>query len=169
MEYSFQLARNDSVNLRFTLYNFVNVKESLKGQCYEIFDFRFFQESVFPKPLSIPLGPFRICLKIQENICNSRCTTIDTGGKFTTSGQCYWYLWQFATSIVDTGGKFAKVAAQLFFKICKFLGSICNCKSANLFWDMRVRKFLLIDPQLANPQILLVSRSANCKSTNFPP
>ncbi len=26
----------------------------LKGQCHEIFEFRFFRESVSPKPLSIP-------------------------------------------------------------------------------------------------------------------
>jgi hypothetical protein len=32
----------------------------LKGQCHEIFDFRFFHESVSPKPLSLPLGPFQI-------------------------------------------------------------------------------------------------------------
>ncbi len=31
----------------------------LKGECYEIFDFRFFYESVSYKPLSIPLGQFR--------------------------------------------------------------------------------------------------------------
>ncbi len=62
--------------------------------------------------------------------------------------------------------KFAKVAKQLFFKIRKFLGLIRNHKSAN-FWDMQVRKFLFIDPQIANPQILLVSQSANCKSANF--
>jgi hypothetical protein len=30
----------------------------LKEQCHEIFDFRFFHESVSPKPLRIPLGPF---------------------------------------------------------------------------------------------------------------
>ncbi len=28
----------------------------LMGQCHEIFDFRFFHESVSPKPLSIPIG-----------------------------------------------------------------------------------------------------------------
>jgi hypothetical protein len=41
-------------------------KGHLKGQCLEIFDFRFFHESVSPKPLSIPLGPFRIIYKIRE-------------------------------------------------------------------------------------------------------
>jgi hypothetical protein len=56
----------------------------------------FFHESVSPKPLSIPLGPFRIFPKIRGYIRSSRLTTgiNDTGGKF-------------ATSINDTGGKFA--------------------------------------------------------------
>jgi hypothetical protein len=49
-------------------------------------DFRllvFFHESVSPKPLSIPLGPHRIFLKIGGDIQSSRCTTgiVDTGGK----------------------------------------------------------------------------------------
>jgi hypothetical protein len=42
---------------------------------HEIFDFRFFYESVSPKPLSIPLGPFRIFSKIRGDIRSSRCTT----------------------------------------------------------------------------------------------
>ncbi len=60
------------------------------------FRLRFFHESVSPKPLSIPLGPFQIFSTICGDIRSSRCTTgvIDTGGKF-------------AASIVDTGGKFA--------------------------------------------------------------
>jgi hypothetical protein len=54
----------------------------LKGQCYEIFAFGFFHESVSPKPLSIPLGPFRFFLKIRGDIRSSRLTTgnNDTGG-----------------------------------------------------------------------------------------
>jgi hypothetical protein len=35
-----------------------NTFNPLKGQCHEIFDFWFFHESVSPKPLIIPLGPF---------------------------------------------------------------------------------------------------------------
>jgi hypothetical protein len=56
---------------------------SLKGQCHEIFDLRFFHESVSPKHLSIPLVPFQIFLKNRGDIHSSRCTTgvIDTGGK----------------------------------------------------------------------------------------
>ncbi len=38
----------------------------LKGQCHEIFASGFFHESVSPKPLSIPLGPFRIFRKFAE-------------------------------------------------------------------------------------------------------
>ncbi len=55
----------------------------------------FFHESVSPKPLSKPLGPFRIFSKIPGDIPRSGLTTgiNDTGGKF-------------ATSINDTGGKF---------------------------------------------------------------
>jgi hypothetical protein len=44
----------------------------------------FFHESVslFPKTLIMPLGPFRIVLKIRGYIRSSRCTTcvIDPGG-----------------------------------------------------------------------------------------
>jgi hypothetical protein len=60
----------------------------LKGQCHEIFDFCFFfHESVSPKPLSIPLGPFQIVLIICGDIHSSRCTTgvVDTGGKWKKS------------------------------------------------------------------------------------
>jgi hypothetical protein len=80
----------------FTMYNFVCAKGSLKGQCHEIFDFRFFHESVSPKPLSYDhLIFFLIC----GNIRSSRCTTgvTDTGGKFTTS-------------VIDTSGKLPLVS-----------------------------------------------------------
>ncbi len=50
------------------------VKMYLKGQCHEIFCFCFFYESVSPQPQSIPLGPFRIFLKICGYIRKSRCT-----------------------------------------------------------------------------------------------
>jgi hypothetical protein len=68
-----------------TISEMVNAgKTSLKGQCHEIFCFWFFHESVSPKTLSIPLGPFRIFSKIRGDIRSSRLTTgiNDTGGKF---------------------------------------------------------------------------------------
>jgi hypothetical protein len=65
---------------------------ALKGQCHEIFDFWFFHESVSPKPVSVPLGPFRIFLKIRGDIRKSRCTT---DGKIATG----------INNTSETGGK----------------------------------------------------------------
>ncbi len=64
-------------------------------------------ESVSPKPLSIPLGPFRIFSKIRWDIRSSRLTTgvNDTGGKFTTGVNDTGS--KIAAGINDTGGKFA--------------------------------------------------------------
>ncbi len=73
---------------------------NFKGQCHG-----FFHESVSPKPLSIPLGPFQIFSKIRGEIRSSRFAAgiVDTGGKFATgvnntreigckiSRQCRWY------------------------------------------------------------------------------
>jgi hypothetical protein len=58
----------------------------LKGQCHEIFCFRFLHESPSPKPLIITVGSFRIVSKIRGDIRKSRCTTgvNDTGGKIAT-------------------------------------------------------------------------------------
>ncbi len=58
---------------------------SLKGQCHEIFCFRFFHDSPSPKPLIITLGSFQIFSKIRGYIRKSRCTTgvNDTGGKLS--------------------------------------------------------------------------------------
>jgi hypothetical protein len=95
----------------------------LKGQCHEIFCFRFFSWITFPQAPDtvITLGSFRIFSKIRGDIRKLRCTTgvNDTGGKFATSvSDTGGKLPQvsttpaanFATSspcVVDTGGKFA--------------------------------------------------------------
>jgi hypothetical protein len=54
---------------------------SFKGQCHEVFDFRFFHESVSPKPLSILLEPFQIFSKFRGYIRSPSCTigVVDTG------------------------------------------------------------------------------------------
>ncbi len=64
-------------------FRLFSVTVRLKGQCHEIFASGFFHESVSPKPLSIPVGPFRIFKKIRGDIRSSRLTTgiNDTGGK----------------------------------------------------------------------------------------
>ncbi len=50
-------------------------ENQLKGQCHEIFCFWFFLESVSPKPLIIPLGPFQIFSKIRGDIRRSKFAT----------------------------------------------------------------------------------------------
>ncbi len=42
----------------------------LKGVCLELFDFRFFHESVTPWTPSILMGPFQIFMKIHGDIAN---------------------------------------------------------------------------------------------------
>jgi hypothetical protein len=70
----------NAIEIHSVQYNPKNM--GLKGQCYEIFDFRFFSWISFPQPQSIPLGPFRIFSKIRGDIRSLRCTTgvVDTGG-----------------------------------------------------------------------------------------
>jgi hypothetical protein len=55
----------------------------LKGQCHEVFDFSFFHESVSPKPLSIPQGPFQIFFENLEIFTAQGA--LDTGGKWKKS------------------------------------------------------------------------------------
>jgi hypothetical protein len=52
----------------------------------------FFHESVSPKPLIIPIGPFLIFQKIRGDIRSSR----------------------FATSVNDTGGKWKNLQSEIF-------------------------------------------------------
>jgi hypothetical protein len=66
----------------------------------------FFHESVSPKPLIIPLGPFRIFLNIHEDIGSSR----------------------FATGVVDTGGKWKKSSMRIkFFLSCQQFDNCSHC------------------------------------------
>jgi hypothetical protein len=108
-----------NVTLRCVLYSTSSTSVPLKGQCHEIFCFRFFHESPSPKQLKITLGSFRFFSKIRGDIRKSRCTTgvNDTGGKFCHQFPlCCWHRWQIcrrcqrrrwqiATDINDMGGK----------------------------------------------------------------
>jgi hypothetical protein len=63
--------------------NKISKRDSVK----RFFASDFFHESVSPKPLIIPLGPFRIFSKILGYIGSSRFATgvVDTGGKWEIS------------------------------------------------------------------------------------
>ncbi len=81
---------------------------SLKGQCHENFNFRFFHAYQFPpKPVKIALRSFHIFSKIRGDICKSRCTIgfNDTGGKFAAGVK--YTGGKFAIGFNNIGGKFA--------------------------------------------------------------
>jgi hypothetical protein len=66
----------------------------LKRQCHQIFEFRFFHDSVIPKPLSIRFRPFWIFLK------NSM--------RYSQIKVLHWCLWHW--------WKMAKICNQKSFK-----------------------------------------------------
>jgi hypothetical protein len=122
--------------------SFVLVKNRpchLKGQCHEIFCFRFFHELPSPKPLKITLGSIRIFSKIRGDILKSRCSTgvNDTGGKFATGvndtgGKVAAAIndtsGRFATSINDTGGKFCHQFLLCCWHRWQIMGTISGCR-----------------------------------------
>ncbi len=78
----------------------------LKGRCHEIFDFRFFHESVSPKPLSSenPITAF-------SNFFKKRSRTAEGhGGKFSASVN--YISRKFASSVNDTIGTGGKICCQ---------------------------------------------------------
>ncbi len=72
------LGRRVNIYINFCLQ--VHLRDSVT----RFFVSGFFLESVSPKPLITPLGPFRIFLKIRRDIRSSRFATgvYDTGGKW---------------------------------------------------------------------------------------
>jgi hypothetical protein len=67
-------SRTCSGNVRFSLF-LINLKGFSTSD--------FFHESVSPKPLHIPFGPFQIFSKIRGDIYGSKCTTgVDTSCKW---------------------------------------------------------------------------------------
>jgi hypothetical protein len=51
---------------------------SLKGQCHEIFRFRFYHESSYPKPLKMTLGHFELFRKFAEIFASQGALQIST-------------------------------------------------------------------------------------------
>ncbi len=80
---------------------------SLKGQCHEIFCFRFFSWITFPQA---PENDIRVISKYFENSrrysqvkVHHRCQR----HRWQICHRCQWHRWQIAAGINDTGGKFA--------------------------------------------------------------
>ncbi len=74
---------------------------ALKGVWHEIFDLNFFHESVYPGPLSIPIGSFRLFSKIRRD--NRE--------------------WMFITGVNDTGDK---LFGGVNDTADKFIGGVVN-------------------------------------------
>ncbi len=150
------------------MYNFVCAKRSLKGQCHEIFDCRFFHESVSPKPLSIPLGSFQICLKFAkifttQGEVHHRCRRWHQGQIYQ---RCHWYQWQIATGVIDTGGKFD--TAGKFDTSGKFAAGIIDPggkftkMGTNVFLNSQIANLQTLGQfAIANPQISEICEFAN--------
>ncbi len=68
-----QCSGSTGTGLLRTYHTIGTAQDRLEGQCHEIFDFRFFHESVSPKPLSIHKGRFKFFSQIREDISSSRC------------------------------------------------------------------------------------------------
>ncbi len=66
------VGKNLQYDISSVIYYYLLTCAILKRQCHEIFDSRFFHESVFPKPLSIPLVQLKNFSKIHRNISTSR-------------------------------------------------------------------------------------------------
>jgi hypothetical protein len=129
--------KNPYLNQAKHILPWARICKRLKGQCHEILDFWFFSWLSFPQAPEYTIRDVSNFSKIRGDIHVSRFTTgvVDTGGKWKIFNQknfdlivfafkftlrylqpyivpivccwCRWYLWQFATSVVDTGGKFA--------------------------------------------------------------
>ncbi len=93
----------------------------LKGVWHEILSFKFFYKSVSPGPLSVPLGPFGMFLKIRGDIRES----------MFISG---------VDNTCDKRGKFWGVIIFIFFKIA-YLSALYSCKfNFCLFFIFRPRQ-----------------------------
>ncbi len=100
----------------------------LKGQCHEIFCFRFFSWITFPQA---PYNNIRIISNFFEN--SRRYSQVKVHHR------CQWHRWQIAAGINDTGGKFATSINDAGGKFChqfplccwhrwQIMGTISGCR-----------------------------------------
>ncbi len=119
--------------------------------------------------------PAECCSRDSCNGCGGGC-----GGRCRHKEQSristYIYVKVTVPSVQIQAQLFSKVGTQIILLVLesqfrKFLGSFRNRKSAN-FWgvlvrESQIRKFVMINPQITNPQIYLVSQPANRKSAKL--
>ncbi len=121
----------------------------------------FFHESVSAKPLSIPLGPFRIFSKILGDIRSSRLTTgiNDTGANFAadindTCHRCHWNRRQ--TMGLISGCRYLKV--NLKAKMYKCVNSTIQRCPNKIIKIFLIEDFSHLPPVSTTPVVNLELR-----------
>jgi hypothetical protein len=96
---TFQESQWGKITIYFVWINLsIFKRNTLKGQCHEIFSFRFFHESSSPKPLKITLGTFQnVWQKFVDIFASQGAPPVSTIANLAAS----------TTDVDDTGGKFA--------------------------------------------------------------
>ncbi len=105
---------------------FQSLRKCLKGQCHEIFCFRFFSWITFPQA---PDNNIRIISNFFENSrrysqvkVHHRCQQ----HRWQICHRCQWHRWQIAAGINDTGSKFATGINNTGGKFCHQFPLCCR-------------------------------------------
>ncbi len=117
------------VSVTITYFTLCELTYMLKGQCHEIFCFRFFSWITFPQA---PENNFRIISNFFKNSrrysqvkVHHRCQR----HRWQICRRCQWHRWQIAAGINDTGGKFATGISDTGGKFChQFPLCSCSCQ-----------------------------------------
>ncbi len=135
----------------FTLYNFVHAKGSLKGQCHEIFNFRFFSWISFPQAPEYPIRAISNFFQNSRKYSQLKVHPLTLVANLqpvslilVAVGQGYRWHW------CQICNCFFFNPQILWLNLQSQISEICE--SANFFW--LISKFCWwASPQVANPQI----------------
>jgi hypothetical protein len=117
-----------------------------KGTVSRDFLLQIFYESVSPRPLIVPLAPFRKFAKVCGYICGSRYTIInDTGSTLTIDA-------------IDTGGKFTAGVNDTGGNIFLEITLTAMTPAANGVDDTSVKLYFIQHCFICRPQIPLIWR-----------
>ncbi len=157
----------------------LTISSILKGQCHEIFCFRFFSWITFPQ---VPDNNIRIISNFFKNSrrysqvkVHHRCQR----HRWQICHQCQWHRWQitagindgkFATGINDTGGKFCHQFPLCCWHRWQIMGTISGCRhlkvnlqtkiytyvsSTTQRWPNKIIKLFLIEDFFHLPPVSL--------------
>jgi hypothetical protein len=143
---------------------------ALKGQCHEIFCFRFFSWITFPQA---PDYNIRIISNFFEN--SGRYSQVKVHHwcqqhRWQICHRCQWHRWQIAAAINDTGGKFCHQFPLCCWHQWQIMGTISGCRhmkvnlkakiyiyvsSTTQRWPNKIIKIFLIEDFFHLPPVSL--------------